>query len=128
LPPIVRSVLARTPGPLALLAVLAWACDPTYAIEGTVARTGGSAIEGATVKKSCPSGNDQTVSTDARGHFAFGGVGGASEAGTCSLIVEALGFRSRTVRTIDVCYRNTEDQGHESWPCAAGKGVITLEP
>jgi hypothetical protein len=111
-----------------LLAFAAGACDPTYAVEGTVARTGGSAISGATVKKTCPSGNDETVTTDARGRFKFSGVGGASEAGTCSLVVEALGFRSRTVRTVDVCYRNTEDTGHESWPCGTGKGVVTLEP
>ena len=114
-------------GPVILLMLVAGACDPTYAIEGTVAHTGGAGIEGATVKKSCPSGNDETVTTDGRGHFSFGGVGGAAEAGTCSLVVEALGFRSRTVRTIDVCYRNTEDRGHESWPCGTGKGVVTLE-
>jgi hypothetical protein len=118
---------SRAPCLVALLALFVGACDPTYAVEGTVAQTGGAGIGGATVKMSCPSGHDATVTTDARGHFSFGGVGGAFEAGTCSLVVEALGFRSRTVRTIDVCYRNTEDHGHESWPCGTGKGVVTLE-
>ncbi len=102
------------------------ACDPGYAVEGTVRDPSGVAIAGATVTKSCPGGGAEKMSTLADGHFSFGGVGGAFGAEKCSLLVEAPGYTSRTLHTYDVCYFNSEDHSHRSWPCTAAKGDVTL--
>jgi hypothetical protein len=102
------------------------ACDPTYGVEGTVRDATGAPLAGATVTKTCPKGAPETETTVADGRFSFGGVGGSFEASACTLIVEAPGHTARTLHTYDVCYHNTEDRSHRTWPCTAGKGDVKL--
>jgi hypothetical protein len=112
----------------ALAAALTSACDPTYGVAGTVVDPRGVPIVGASVTMTCPKGPGDRAVTDAAGKFSFGGVGGSFEAGSCTLLFEAAGFRPLRLRTIDVCYHNTEDRPHRSWPCTPPRGKVTLAP
>ena len=116
-----------------LLALGLAGCDPGWKIEGTVVDNGGAPVDGASVVLSCPGGGTgagpvaQTKMTDASGHFAFGGVSGAANAGKCTLAITKAGFTTKNVDAPDACYRSTETKNFDV-PCAATDGHITLLP
>jgi hypothetical protein len=105
-----------------LVVVALAACDPMYRIEGVVADSTGKPIAGVTVNKTCPS-STQEATTDERGAFGFGGVGGAFEADRCTLTLAKPGYAARTVPPTAVCYRNTRHHDIDE-PCANRKVVL----
>ena len=62
---------------LAMIAALASiaACDPWFAMSGTVVDAAGRPVEGAEVSLNCDGMVPKTASTDANGHFHYGSVG-----------------------------------------------------
>ncbi len=114
----------------ALVLVGLSACDPGYRIEGTVVDSSNKPISGALVTLTWPSPSTRTPETqtvDATGHFVFGGVGGASAAGKCTLTISKLGFKSVTAPAMGVCFRSTQ-KGDYGEACKSGEGNITLTP
>jgi hypothetical protein len=110
---------------LPLLAVAVAACDPVYHVEGTVLDDKGAPIAAATVTKTCPSGRSESATTGVDGRFSFGGTAGAAESAGCSLAVDKAGFKIRTLRTTDACYRSSHT-GNAGQPCKSGEGQIVL--
>jgi len=106
-------------------ALAAAGCDPTWHGEGHLVDAAGKPIASATVTLDCPSGSKETAKSDAAGAFSFGGVGSAFEASSCSVKIDAPGYAARTVRTLDLCYRNTEDHTAGT-PCKPGEGKLVL--
>ncbi len=115
------------------LVVVVAGCDPGWKIEGTVVDPAGAPVDGASVSLGCPGGGTgagpvaQTQMTNASGHFAFGGVSGAANAGKCSLAIGKAGFTTKTAFAPDACYRSTQT-GNYATPCAPSDGRITLSP
>jgi hypothetical protein len=114
-------------GWLVACAVVCWACDPAYAVTGTVVDGKGAPIGGATVTMSCPSGSARKETTGPSGEFQFGGVGGTAEAPSCTLRVEAAGFAVKTMPTTLACFRSST-KGNYGKPCSPGEGKVTLVP
>jgi len=110
-----------------LLLILLCACDPAYHVEGLLVDPAGKPLSGATVTKICPK-EKESVTTITDGRFSFGGVGGAFEAGSCNLRIDAPGFQQRTLSTQDACYRNTQDGTYKKGACKPDDGKITLTP
>lgn len=111
--------------PWSLVLLVGAGCDPAYSVRGTVLDAGGTAVAGANVTLSCPSGRTESAVTTASGEFTFGGVGGSFEAPRCSLRIEKPGFTTQTVRTTDACYRSTQTKNYGK-DCRPGEGEIRL--
>lgn len=118
-------MLRRKASALAVLALGTAACDPNWSGTGHVVDAAGKPVASATVSLVCPSGRSGSSKVDATGAFSFGGVGSAFEAPKCSVEIAAPGYVTRTVRTSDLCYRNTEDHAGTG-PCKPGEGKLTL--
>ena len=118
---------------VAFFALLLAGCDPGWKIEGTVVDSSGAPIAGASVALACPGAGTgagpmpQTVVTDPSGHFSFGGVGGASTSGTCTLAIGKTGFTTKTIGAADACYRSTHAHNFAT-PCTPADGRVTLTP
>ncbi len=116
-----RRLLPQTFGVLALLLA---GCDPVWSGEGHLIDTAGTTVSGATVTLACPSGRTETVKASASGEFRFGGISSSFEAPKCMVRISKPGFVPRTLRTLDLCYRNTNDGS--SGPCKPGEGNVVL--
>ena len=107
------------------LAILACG-DPVYSINGTVQEgAAGAPLVGAKVTKTCPKTSPETATTDASGHFEFGGVGGSFDADKCTLSVAATGYTPQTIPSTSACLRSTH-LGNTGKPCGPAEGKITL--
>ena len=108
-------------------ALLVAGCDPVYHIDGTVLDPAGSPIAGVSVTKTCPSSPVEKETTDAAGHYAFGGVGGTRDADRCTLVFDKPGYKTQTRPSTAACLRSTS-KGNAGEPCEAGEGNVTLAP
>lgn len=76
-------------GVAALLAVFAVACDPVFAVHGTVSAPDGSVLEGAEVELQCPRHTQGRSRTNARGEYALSGIGCMTP--SCAVLVRVDG-------------------------------------
>jgi hypothetical protein len=113
-----------------ILFVMASACDPGWSASGVIVDPAGAPVASATVTLACAGGNSPSgdvATTDAAGKFDFGGVGGAFNAGTCTVEIKKTGFTTKRVKIADTCYRNTEAHNFTT-PCTPTDGRIVLAP
>lgn len=101
------------------------ACDPTWHCEGHIVDGMGDPVAGVKVTLACATHPSNTVTSDAAGRFSFGGVGSAFGAATCTVRMAKPAYATRTLKTVDLCYRNsTAGTGDE--PCDPGEGTVLL--
>jgi hypothetical protein len=80
---------------LAVVALLAAACEPGWSVQGHVRDAGAGAVRGAGVSLSCPGQQDLAATTDQDGVFQLRGRG-PGPALDCAIVVAAPAFvRSR---------------------------------
>ncbi len=72
-----------------------------------------------------PSGRAESEFADPVGGIHLGGVGSAFEVPKSTLKIEKPGYVTRTLRTLDLCYRSTE-AGNLAIACRSGEGTIIL--
>lgn len=100
-------------------ALLGAACDPAFAIEGSVKSPSG-ALAGAEVTLACPPDPPVRLTTDALGHLAYHRIGTANPA--CRVIISKQGFRPRDLSLAEIC------NSHFGLACSGARLDVELGP
>ncbi len=109
---------------VSLLAAVA-GCDPGWNATGHLIDALGAPVGGATLTIVYPSGRTEREVADPAGGIHLGGVGSAFEVPRASVKIEKPGFKPRTIRTLDLCFRSTEEK-NLAVACGSGEGTIIL--